>query len=200
MKNTQRKASVHRKTNETDIALDICLDGKGVSEIDTGVPFFDHMLDQTVRHGFLDLTLKAEGDIEVDYHHTVEDVGICIGQGIRKALGDASGIRRYGHARIPMDDSLADVTLDISGRPYLVYRIPDHTDKRVGRFPISLAPEYFRALIMHAGITLHIHVVEGNESHHMIEAVFKAFGRALAEAVSFDERIRGIPSTKGVLV
>jgi imidazoleglycerol-phosphate dehydratase len=156
------------------------------------------MLAQTARHGLLDLTLRARGDLDVDFHHTVEDVGICLGRALRKALGDGSGIRRFGHAQVPMDESLVSVTLDLSGRPHLVYKVPFRVE-RVGTFPVDLAKEFFRALCVHAGMTLHIHGLEEGEAHHSIEATFKAFGRALAEASALDERILGIPSTKGSL-
>jgi imidazoleglycerol-phosphate dehydratase len=195
-----RTASLHRKTSETEIHLELALDGRGHSDIASGIPFLDHMLEQMARHGLLDVTLRAKGDLKVDFHHTVEDIGICLGKGIKQALGDASGIRRFGHAQVPMDDSLVSVTLDISGRPYLVYRIPEITGQgRVGAFPVALAPEFFRALCAQAGLTLHIHALEGREMHHLLEACFKAFGRALAQAIAFDERVTGVPSTKGVL-
>ena len=193
-----RKASVERKTSETAIKLDLCLDGSGQSAIATGIPFFDHMMNQMVRHGLLDLNLQAEGDLEVGYHHTVEDVGICIGQAIRNALGDAKGISRFGHTQIPMDDALVSVTIDISGRPYLGYRLPSLSE-RSGGFPLALTREFFRALSAHAGITLHIRYLEGEDPHHIVEAVFKAFGRAVRNAVAQDERLDGIPSTKGTL-
>lgn len=193
-----RKASVERKTSETEIQLDLCLDGTGLSEISTGIPFLDHMIEQLVRHGFLDLNLRAQGDLAVDFHHTVEDIGICLGKAIRQAMGEPIGIRRFGHAQVPMDESLVSVTLDISGRPYLVYRVPTHT-ALVGSFPVALAQEFFRALCAHGGLTLHIHAIEGQEAHHTLEAAFKAFGRALADALAYDERVRGIPSTKGAM-
>jgi imidazoleglycerol-phosphate dehydratase len=193
-----RQASVERKTSETEIQLDLCLDGAGRSEISTGIPFLDHMLQQVVRHGFLDMTLRAKGDLEVDFHHTVEDIGICLGRAFRRALGDAARIRRFGHAQVPMDDSLVSVTMDISGRPYLVYKVPTSTSM-VGSFPVALAREFFRALSVHGGLTLHIHALEGQDAHHTLEAAFKAFGRALAGAVAYDERVRGIPSTKDAL-
>jgi imidazoleglycerol-phosphate dehydratase len=193
-----RKASVQRKTSETDIRLTLCLEGSGKSKVTTGIPFLDHMLDQMVRHGLLDLSLQARGDLQVGLHHTVEDVGICIGKAIKEALGDAQGIRRFGYAQVPMDETLVSVTIDISGRPYLAYRLPTLTD-REGAFPLPLTREFFRALSVHGGITLHIRYLEGEEAHHVAEAVFKAFGRALREATTYDERVEGIPSTKGTL-
>jgi imidazoleglycerol-phosphate dehydratase len=193
-----RKATVERKTRETDIHLTFCLDGSGNSDISTGVSFLDHMLDQVARHGHFDLTLRAKGDLDVDFHHTVEDIGICLGKAVRQALGDASGIRRFAHAQVPMDESLVSVTLDLSGRPHLVYKVPIQTE-RVGEFPVTLARDFFNALSIHAGLTLHIHCLEGQEGHHTLEAAFKAFGRALAEAISYDDRVSGIPSTKGSL-
>jgi imidazoleglycerol-phosphate dehydratase len=189
---------VQRKTSETDIRLTLCLEGSGKSKITTGIPFLDHMLDQMVRHGLLDLSLQARGDLQVGLHHTVEDVGICIGKAIKEALGDAQGIRRFGYAQVPMDETLVSVTIDISGRPYLAYRLPTLTD-REGAFPLPLTREFFRALSVHGGITLHIRYLEGEEAHHVAEAVFKAFGRALREATTYDERVEGIPSTKGTL-
>jgi imidazoleglycerol-phosphate dehydratase len=193
-----RQASLERKTTETQVQVDLRLDGTGLCDIATGIPFLDHMLEQTAKHGFLDLTLRARGDLEVDFHHTVEDIGICLGKALRNALGDGSGIRRFGHAQVPMDDSLVSVAMDISGRPYLVYRVPSRGES-VGRFPAALIQEFFRALSIHAGMTLHVHALEGQEVHHTLEAMFKAFGRALAEALSRDERVKGIPSTKGAL-
>jgi imidazoleglycerol-phosphate dehydratase len=187
-----------RKTSETEIQVELCLDGTGRCEISTGVPFLDHMLEQMTRHGLLDLTLRARGDLEVDFHHTVEDVGICVGRAIRSALGDAVGIVRFGEAVIPMDESLVSVALDISGRPYLVFKL-SMEEERIGTFPVALVEEFFRALSVHAGITLHIHGLEGHNAHHSVEAAFKAFGRALAKAAARDERVQGVPSTKGSL-
>jgi imidazoleglycerol-phosphate dehydratase len=156
------------------------------------------MLAQLARHGLLDLSVSAKGDLEVDFHHTVEDLGICMGKALRQAIGDASGIRRFGHAQIPMDDSLVSVSMDVSGRPYLVYKVTTRTE-RVGNFPVELVREFFRAVSVHAGITLHIHALEGEEAHHTVEATFKAFARALSEALALDERMKGVPSTKGSL-
>lgn len=193
-----REASWERKTSETDISLSLRLDGRGEARISTGIPFLNHMLDQIARHGLLDLRIEARGDLEVDFHHTVEDVGICLGKAIRAALGGGSGIRRFGHAQVPMDESLVSVTLDLSGRPYLVYRIPLE-GVYAGEFPVSLAREFFRAVCVHGGITLHIHAIEAHEPHHTLEAAFKAFGRALAEAATVDDRNPEVPSTKGSL-
>jgi imidazoleglycerol-phosphate dehydratase len=193
-----RKAEVQRKTKETAVVLRLDLDGKGEHSILTGIPFFDHMLSLLAYHGRLDLSLKAKGDIAVDAHHTVEDVGICLGDGIRKALGDAKGIRRYGMAVIPMDETLVSVALDFSMRPWLVFQVRLRKS-RIGTFDTELVEEFFKALCNHARMTLHINLHYGKNSHHMVEALFKGFGRALREAASLDERASQIPSTKGVL-
>ncbi|MDA8173192.1 MAG: imidazoleglycerol-phosphate dehydratase HisB [Nitrospiraceae bacterium] len=193
-----RKASLKRKTKETDIAIEINLDGKGNNDIKTSVPFFDHMLTLMSRHGLMDLKLRAKGDVDVDYHHTVEDVGIALGKAIKEALGDMKGIRRYGAAAVPMDEALAHAYLDISGRPYLVYGLALPKKARIKDFDADLAQDFFQALAGNAGITLHIQVPYGRNVHHMIEAVFKAVGRAIMEAVSLDPRQAGrVPSTKG---
>lgn len=194
----ERTADVDRKTKETTISLKLCLDGTGKHEIDTGVPFFDHMLSLFSAHGFFDLFITAKGDIEVDYHHTVEDVGLVLGDALDKALGDRKGIRRFGHATVPMDDALASVTVDLSNRPYLVYNVTS-MPLPGGNFNISLAREFFRAFSTRGGMNLHINVLYGQNEHHIIESVFKAAGRALDQATSFDERITSICSTKGVL-
>ncbi|MEJ5347289.1 MAG: imidazoleglycerol-phosphate dehydratase HisB [Desulfosoma sp.] len=193
-----RQAMVERKTQETAISVKIVLDGTGMVDVDTGLPFFDHMLTLWAVHGLFDLTLRAQGDLEVDGHHTVEDVGICLGQALSKALGDRKGLRRYGTAFIPMDEALAQVSLDLSNRPYLVYRVPSLAE-RVGTFDSELVPEFFRALCQNGGITAHILVPYGANTHHILEAVFKAFGRALDEAASLDPRRSAVPSSKGVL-
>ena len=193
-----RKAEVKRKTKETEVAIKLDLDGSGRHSVSTGVPFFDHMLSLLAYHGSLDLSLKAEGDIGVDAHHTVEDVGICLGDGIKKALGEAKGIRRYGMAMIPMDETLGSVVLDLSMRPCLVFHMKLRKLK-IGNFDLELVEEFFRALCNHSRSTLHINLLYGKNSHHMVEAVFKGFGRALREAVSLDERIFEVPSTKGIL-
>jgi imidazoleglycerol-phosphate dehydratase len=194
----QRKAEVRRKTKETEIVLKLNLDGSGKYSVVTEIPFFDHMLSLLAYHSRMDLSLKAKGDIGVDAHHTVEDVGICLGDGIRKALGEAKGIQRYGMAMIPMDETLVSIALDFSMRPFLVFQMKLRRSK-IGTFDPELVEEFFRALCNHARITLHINLLYGRNSHHRVEAVFKGFGRALREAVSFDERASQIPSTKGIL-
>jgi len=193
-----RKAEVHRKTKETAVVLKLDLDGKGEHSILTGIPFFDHMLSLLAYHSRLDFSLKAKGDIAVDAHHTVEDVGICLGDGIRKALGDAKGIRRYGMAMIPMDETLVSVALDFSMRPWLVFQVRLRKSK-IGTFDTELVEEFFKALCNHARMTLHLNLLYGKNSHHMVEALFKGFGRALREAVSLDPCSSRVPSTKGVL-
>ncbi len=193
-----RKAEVRRKTKETEILLRLDLDGSGTYSIATGVPFFDHMLSLWAHHGGIDLSLKAKGDIRVDSHHTVEDVGICLGDGIRNALGDKKGIQRYGMAMVPMDETLSSVSVDLSMRPCLVFHVKLRR-ARIGTFDLELVEEFFRALCNHSKITLHINLLYGKNSHHMVESIFKGFGRAFKEAVSFDERSSRIPSTKGVL-
>ena len=194
----RRKAEVNRKTKETEVALKLDLDGAGRHSIDTGIPFFDHMLSLMAYHSNINLTLKAKGDIGVDAHHTVEDVGICLGEGIRKALGEAKGIQRYGMAVIPMDETLVSVAMDFSMRPCLVFHMKLRRS-RIGTFDLELVEEFFRALCNHSKITLHVNLLYGKNSHHMVEAVFKGIGRALRDAVSIDERSSGVPSTKGIL-
>jgi imidazoleglycerol-phosphate dehydratase len=193
-----RNAEVRRETKETDIVLKLDLDGSGRHSINTGIPFFDHMLSLLAYHSNVDLALKAKGDIGVDAHHTVEDVGICLGDAIRKAIGEAKGVQRYGMAMIPMDETLVSVAMDLSMRPCLVFRMKLRRS-RIGNFDLELVEEFFRALCNHGGITLHINLVYGKNSHHMVEAVFKGVGRALREAVSLDPRTSQIPSTKGIL-
>ena len=195
---SKRTGAVERTTRETKISVDIALEGTGDSDLNTGVPFLDHMLTLFAHHGLFDLTVKAKGDLEVDAHHTVEDIGICLGTALSKALGDRKGITRYGHFTVPMDEALACVTLDLSNRPFLVYDTPPMSD-RTGDFETQLVPEFFRALCQHGGITLHIRVLYGANTHHMLEAAFKAFGRALAAAVALDPRRSSIPSSKGAL-
>lgn len=195
---TPRTATLDRKTSETEIKLALSLDGEGRSDVRTGVAFFDHMLTLFARHGLFDLTVEAKGDIEVDYHHTVEDVGIAIGTALGKALGDKAGISRYGHAYVPMDEALVRVVVDCSGRPFLAYEAPRGVEA-IGLFPFQLVEEFLRALAVNAGLTLHVSVLAGRDAHHMAEGVFKALGRALDVAVSHDDRVKGIPSTKGVL-
>ncbi len=192
-----RVFTLKRKTKETDIVCTINLDGKGFSEIDTGIPFFDHMLTSFARYGRFDLKLSAKGDLEVDYHHTVEDVGLVLGGAILGALGDARGIERFGAFLLPMDDALARVVIDISGRPYLSYNV-NYSEERVGKFPVSLVVEFLRALSNEAKLTLHVDLLKGNNAHHIIEAIFKALGKALGMAVSLTGD--DIPSTKGLLV
>ena len=193
-----RKVEIRRKTKETEVILKIDLDGSGRYSIESGIPFFDHMLSLMSYHSRIDLSLRAKGDVGVDAHHTVEDVGICLGDAIRKALGEAKGIQRYGMALIPMDETLASVALDLSMRPCLVFHMKPRRSK-VGTFDIELVEEFFRALCNHGRMTLHINLLYGRNSHHMVEAVFKGFGRALREAISLDSRSSQIPSTKGIL-
>jgi imidazoleglycerol-phosphate dehydratase len=193
-----RKVEIKRKTKETEVFLKLDLDGSGRHSIATGIPFFDHMLSLLAYHGSIDLSLKAKGDIGVDSHHTVEDVGICLGEGIKKALGEAKGIERYGMAMIPMDETLGSVVLDLSMRPCLVFNMKMRRTK-IGSFDLDLVEEFFRALCNHGRITLHINLFYGKNSHHMVEAVFKGFGRALRGAVSIVVRRSQVPSTKGIL-
>lgn len=194
-----RKASLERKTKETDIKLDFKIDGKGDYDIKTGIPFLDHVLSLFSRHGLFDLRLRAKGDTEVDYHHTVEDIGIVLGDAIKKALRDKKGIKRYGEASVPMDETLATVSIDISGRPYLVYNVKLPKKSKLKEFDPDLVEDFFRSIVNHSGITLHINLIYGRDTHHILEAVFKAFGRALDQATKIDPRIKGIPSTKGRL-
>jgi imidazoleglycerol-phosphate dehydratase len=196
--NRQRKAEVRRETKETSIVLKLNLDGTGKHSIVTGVPFFDHMLSLLAYHSSIDLFLKAKGDVNVDPHHTVEDVGICLGDGIRKSLGQAKGIQRYGMAMIPMDETLVSIALDFSMRPCLVFNLKLRKSK-IGTFDPELVEEFFKSLCNHAKMTLHVNLSYGRNSHHMIEAVFKGFGRAMKGAVSLDERRSEAPSTKGLL-
>ena len=195
---TERSAAVERKTNETDIRIEFAVDGNGTQRISTGVPFFDHMLTLFAVHGFFDLTVDAKGDLDVDSHHTVEDVGIVLGDALNRALADRKGIVRYGHAVTPMDDALAAVTVDLSNRPFLVYHVhcPEPGD---AAFTIPLAKEFFRAFANRGGMNLHINLSYGENAHHTLEAIFKAAGRALDQATAFDERIRTVRSSKGAL-
>lgn len=193
-----RHATDARKTKETDIRVSLGLDGGGQTSASTGVGFFDHMLDLLGRHAAFDLEVQASGDTEVDAHHTVEDVGICLGRALAAALGDKAGIRRFGFASVPMDEALAEVSLDISGRPYVVCEVAFPTEK-TGEFDAQLAEEFLRALAVNAGLTLHVRVPYGRNTHHVVEAVFKALARALREAVAIDPRVTGVPSTKGTL-
>ena len=194
-----REATVSRDTLETQITVSVCLDGSGKAEFDTGLPFLEHMLDQIARHGMVDLNIKANGDLHIDAHHTVEDIGITLGQALAKAVGDRRGILRYGHAYVPLDEALSRVVIDFSGRPSLHYDVP-FTRASVGDFDVDLFAEFFHGLVNHAHLTLHIDNLKGENSHHQAETVFKAFGRALRMAVSADERAPlAMPSTKGVL-
>ena len=194
-----RQADVSRNTLETKIRVALDLDGTGVAKLATGVGFFDHMLDQIARHGLIDLTVEAAGDLHIDAHHTIEDVGITIGQALAKALGDKKGLCRYGHAYVPLDEALSRVVLDLSGRPGLVFNVP-FTRAMIGEFDVDLVHEFFQGLVNHAGITLHIDALRGDNAHHQCESVFKAFARALRIAVEADPRAAdAIPSTKGSL-
>lgn len=199
----QRKAKVKRKTSETDIRMDLNLDGRGTYTVNTSIPFFDHMLSLFAKHGLFDLQVCAKGDIEVDYHHTVEDVGICLGEALKKALKEKTGIKRYGSASVPMMDALATVVLDISDRPYFKFNVTKESKvvcaARKSKFDMGLAEEFMTALSNTAGIDLHVTLLYGRDLHHSVEAIFKALGRALREAVSRDERIKGVMSTKGKL-
>ena len=194
-----RTATVTRNTLETQITATVNLDGSGVGRFDTGVPFLDHMMDQIARHGLIDLDITARGDLHIDAHHTVEDIGITLGQAFAKAIGDKKGIRRYGHAYVPLDEALSRVVIDLSGRPGLQYHIP-FTRAAIGGFDVDLFSEFFHGFVNHSMVTLHIDNLRGVNSHHQAETVFKAFGRALRMAVEFDERMAGqTPSTKGTL-
>ena len=196
---TARSATVSRDTLETQITVSVCLDGTGKAKFDTGLPFLEHMLDQIARHGMVDLNIKANGDLHIDAHHTVEDIGITLGQALAQAVGDRRGILRYGHAYVPLDEALSRVVIDFSGRPSLHYNVP-FTRASVGDFDVDLFSEFFHGLVNHAQLTLHIDNLKGENSHHQAETVFKAFGRALRMAVSADERApSAMPSTKGVL-
>lgn len=194
-----RNASIERNTKETRIAIQLNLDGSGQAKLDTGLPFFEHMLDQVARHGRLDLDLHAKGDLEIDAHHTVEDVGITLGQAFAQAVGDKEGIFRYGYAYVPLDEALSRVVIDFSGRPGLEFRV-QFPRARVGDFDVDLIHEFFQGFVNHANVTLHVDNLSGSNSHHIAETVFKAFGRALRIAVTADPRMQGeIPSTKGSL-
>jgi imidazoleglycerol-phosphate dehydratase len=192
-----RKATIDRQTKETDIKITLNLDGTGTYRIKTSVPFMDHMFSHIAKHGFFDLTVNAKGDTEIDDHHTVEDLGIVFGQALKKALGDSKGIRRYGDASVPMDETLAQVVMDLSGRPFLVYKVELPKKYRLKDFNPGLAEDFFQSVANHAGMNLHIRLHYGRDVHHMLEAIFKAFGRALDQATSLDPRIKGVLSTKG---
>jgi imidazoleglycerol-phosphate dehydratase len=196
---SKRSATIKRDTLETQIEVSVDLDGTGKSEFDTGVPFLDHMIDQIARHGLVDIAIKAKGDTHIDDHHTVEDIGITLGQAFAKALGDKKGIYRYGHAYVPLDESLSRVVIDFSGRPGLEYGV-DYPRARIGEFDVDLVLEFFQGFVNHALVTLHIDNIRGNNAHHIAETVFKAFGRAVRMAISEDPRMAGMmPSTKGSL-
>ena len=194
-----RTAQVSRNTLETQIFVSLNLDGTGISEFATGLPFLDHMLDQIARHGMMDISIQAKGDLHIDAHHTVEDVGITLGQAFAKAIGDKKGIRRYGHAYVPLDEALSRVVLDISGRPGLEFGV-EFTRARIGDFDVDLFHEFFQGFVNHALVTLHIDNLRGDNAHHQAETIFKAFGRALRAAAEADPRMTGVmPSTKGTL-
>ncbi len=196
---SERKATVARNTNETQIEISVNLDGTGAANFDTGVAFLDHMLDQVARHGMIDLDVKANGDLHIDAHHTVEDIGITLGQAVDKALGDKSGIRRYGHAYVPLDEALSRVVIDFSGRPGLEYHV-DYPRATIGEFDVDLFGEFFQGFVNHAKATVHIDNLRGKNAHHVAETIFKAFGRAIRMAAEADSRMQGIlPSTKGSL-
>jgi imidazoleglycerol-phosphate dehydratase len=194
----ERISDTKRKTKETEISIKLNLNGKGKHEIVSGIPFLDHMLTLFTVHGFFDLFLKAKGDLEVDFHHTVEDIGLVLGDVFTQALGDRKGIKRFGHAVTPMDDALASVTVDLSNRPFLIFNVPSLTHSGIA-FNISLAKEFFRSFAVRGGMNLHVNVFYGENDHHILESIFKAAGRAMDQATSFDERISGVRSSKGKL-
>jgi imidazoleglycerol-phosphate dehydratase len=193
-----RSAEVQRNTLETQIRVKLALDGSGAAKLATGVGFFDHMLDQIARHGMIDLDIEAQGDLHIDAHHTVEDVGIALGQALAQAIGDKKGLRRYGHAYVPLDEALTRVVVDLSGRPGLVFEVP-FVRGTIGEFDVDLVREFFQGMVNHAAMTVHVDALRGDNAHHQAETVFKAFGRALRMAVEIDPRATGIPSTKGTL-
>jgi len=193
-----RTAAIERITKETRIKLSLTVDGSGIAAICTSIPFLDHMLNLFARHGLFDLDVEASGDIDIDFHHTVEDIGIVLGEAFKQALGEKKGIRRYGQSTVPMDETLASVAVDISGRPYLVYHV-NLPKVKLGEFDVELAREFFQAFVNHCGLNLHINVMYGDNVHHIIEACFKAFARALDSASQFDPRVEGVMSTKGML-
>ena len=194
----ERRSVLERKTRETEIRLELDLDGRGVHDVSTGIAFFDHMLESFAKHGLFDLRVTAKGDLAVDLHHTVEDVGIALGQAFRAALGSAEGIRRYGSCTLPMAESKVDVSVDVSNRPYLVYRV-DLANDRVGAFDVSLVEDFLHALSQNAGLDLHVELRYGRSPHHVVEAIFKGLARALRDAVEVDPRVEGLPSVKGAL-
>ncbi len=194
-----RVGEITRTTNETDLHARVSLDGTGQARVKTGIGFFDHMLEALARHGLLDLTVEARGDLHVDGHHTVEDTGIVIGQAIAEALGDRAGIRRYADSMVPLDEALVRCVVDVSGRPYLSYHIDIPKWQMLGDYDVFLTPEFFRALVLHAGLTVHLDLIRGDNPHHIVEAAFKAFARSLDYATALDPRVTGVPSTKGTL-
>jgi imidazoleglycerol-phosphate dehydratase len=194
----KRTAKVSRKTSETSINVEINIDGSGKANLNSSIGFLDHMLDQIARHGLFDLNVEAQGDLHIDAHHTVEDIGISLGQAFTKALGERTGIRRYGHAYVPLDEALSRVVLDISGRPGLEFSA-QFSRARIGEFDVDLIHEFFQGFVNHANITLHVDNLKGENAHHQAETIFKAFGRALRFAVELDDRVQGTPSTKGML-
>ncbi len=194
-----RTGEATRKTKETQVRVRVDLDGSGRADVKTGIGFFDHMLEALARHAPYDVEIAASGDLHVDAHHTVEDVGIVLGQALSQALGERRGIRRYGEATVPLDDALARVVVDVSGRPYVAFHADPPTWQRLGDYDVALTPEFFRALATHGGLTLHVDLLRGQNAHHVVEAVFKAAARALGEATGLDPRVRGVPSTKGTL-
>ena len=194
-----RVGEVTRTTKETDLHVRVVLDGRGESRVKTGIGFFDHMLEAFARHSLIDLTVEARGDLHVDGHHTVEDTGIVLGQALQKALGDRAGIRRYADSMVPLDEALVRCVVDVSGRPYLSYQIEIPKWQMLGDYDVFLTPEFFRALVLNAGLTVHLDLIRGDNPHHIVEAAFKAFARALDAAATVDPRVTGIPSTKGTL-
>src|SRR4051812_31864673 len=195
----RRVGEITRKTKETDLHVLVDLDGRGQANVKTGIGFFDHMLEALARHALLDLTIEARGDLHVDGHHTVEDTGIVLGQTITEALGDRAGIRRYADAMIPLDEALVRCVVDVSGRPYLSYQIEIPKWQMLGEYDVFLTPEFFRALVLNAGLTVHLDLVRGDNPHHIVEAAFKSFARAFGAATERDPRVIGVPSTKGKL-
>lgn len=194
-----RTAELSRKTRETSIRVNVDLDGTGRAQVKTGIGFFDHMLEALARHGLLDLEVEATGDLQVDGHHTVEDTGIVLGQAIAQALGTRAGIRRYADATVPLDEALVRAVIDVSGRPFLEYHVEIAKWQMLGDYDVFLTPEFFRALVLNAGLTVHLDLIRGDNPHHIVEATFKAFARALDQAARLDARVTGVPSTKGVL-
>ncbi len=194
-----RVAELTRTTKETDLHVRVNLDGKGEARVKTGIGFFDHMLEALARHGLLDLTVEARGDLHVDGHHTVEDTGIVLGLAVAEALGNRAGIRRYADSMVPLDEALVRCVLDVSGRPYLSYHIDIPKWQMLGEYDVFLTPEFFRALVLNAGLTVHLDLIRGDNPHHIVEAAFKAFARSLDAATTLDPRVTGVPSTKGAL-